>query len=633
LCFRGSSGRRPKYQLTPLQTLLTAVALTGFYTVLCLWIQPNSLRQVLGVNLRQPLLIVLNALPIGLLLLAFTVLFQNVFSAACLTGTFAAALSVANTVKQAVRYEPVMPRDFALLKEAFTAAASYSIQWPVPAIAVTVLAAAIMLLLSLSVGCEDFPAERLKGWGRRLLCAAAPLAVLAALLPTVYASNTIYHSFACSNSSNIPLVFNELGFPYNFCHHFFTYPVDKPEGYSRAEAEAWETGDTPGQGSPVNVIIVMDEAFSDLTDDKAFTYSEADDPLKNLHALRQEDTALSGRLVIPCFAGGTAATEFDVLTGIQGAALSPGTVSPMRAVNRNLDSLFRVFNADGYQTQFLHPGDDWFYNRENVYRWLGAQKSMFIDQMENIRYKGSAYWVEDDYVADLIEAQFEDAVAAGTPLFTYATTIQNHMSYSADKYGSDYRFPPLQTSADLDGDIRTMLEVYVEGTRDADAMLGRLTGYFRNRKEPVVLAFFGDHLPHLGDAYNALGIQLAPDDGGSEAYLRSYEVPYVIWANAAAAEALDWSAAVDSLDLPTDRTLSACFLGSALLELTGRGEESAWFSFSAQLRRELPVLHTPVCRNACGEILTEDELPQEQRALLEKMQKWTYYKMKSKDVK
>ncbi len=630
--YRGSPGRRPKYRLTPLQTLLTAVALTGFYTVLCLWIQPNSLRQVLGVNLRQPLLIVLNALPIGLLLLAFTALFQNVFSAACLTGTFAAVLSVANTVKQAVRYEPVMPRDFALLKEAFTAAASYAIQWPVSAIAVTALAAAAMLLLSLAVGCEAFPAERLRSRGRRLLCAAAPLAVLIALLPTVYASNTVYQSFACSNSSNIPLVFNELGFPYNFCHHFFTFPVDRPEGYSRAEAEAWETGGAPGQGAPVNVVIVMDEAFSDLTDDEAFTYSEADDPLKNLHALRREDTALSGHLVIPCFAGGTAATEFDVLTGIQGAALSPGTVSPMRAVNRNLDSLFRVFNADGYQTQYLHPGDDWFYNRENVCRWLGAQETIFIDQMENVRYKGGGYWVEDDYVAELIEARFEDAVDAGTPLFAYATTIQNHMSYPADKYGPDYRFPPLRTSADLDEAARTALEVYVEGARDADAMLGRLAGYFRGREEPVVLAFFGDHLPYLGDAYNALGIRLAPDDGSSEAYLRSYEVPYVIWANDAAAEALDWSAAVKALDLPPDRTLSACFLGSALLELTGRGEESAWFSFSARLRRELPVLHTPVCRNAYGEILAEEDLPQEQRALLEKMRKWTYYKMKSKDV-
>ena len=34
--------------------------------------------------------------------------------------------------------------------------------------------------------------------------------------------------------------------------------------------------------------------------------------------------------------------------------------------------LFRVFGGDGYHTSFFHPGDDWFYNRENVYRCSGG---------------------------------------------------------------------------------------------------------------------------------------------------------------------------------------------------------------------------------------------------------------------
>ena len=40
-------------------SLLTAVLLAGFYTVICLWCQPNSLRYTLGVLVRQPLLIVM----------------------------------------------------------------------------------------------------------------------------------------------------------------------------------------------------------------------------------------------------------------------------------------------------------------------------------------------------------------------------------------------------------------------------------------------------------------------------------------------------------------------------------------------------------------------------------------------
>ena len=61
---------RPQYRMPLWASLLTAVLLAGFYTIICLWCQPNSLRYTLGVLVRQPLLIVLNALPVGLLILS-----------------------------------------------------------------------------------------------------------------------------------------------------------------------------------------------------------------------------------------------------------------------------------------------------------------------------------------------------------------------------------------------------------------------------------------------------------------------------------------------------------------------------------------------------------------------------------
>ena len=107
-------------------------------------------------------------------------------------------------------------------------------------------------------------------------------------------------------------------------------------------------------------------------------------PSPNLHALQNDPHAISGHVVVPGFAGGTANTEFDVLTGMQTNALSAATTSAFRVVNRNLDSVLRVFGSDGYHTSFFHPGDDWFYNRENVYRWMGAEETVFVDQMEDL---------------------------------------------------------------------------------------------------------------------------------------------------------------------------------------------------------------------------------------------------------
>ena len=408
----------PRRRLSLPLSLLAAVLLAGGITLLALWCQPNSFRGLLSGFLRQPLLIVLNALPVGLLLLAAAALLRNVFFGAALVNLAVCALSIANRVKIEVRDEPVFPRDFALLKEVGSALESYDIHYPAAQIAAVVLATAALLALGVFLGCKPFPVERLRGWGGSLLGAVASLAVLTGLVLTVYASKGLYQSFKVSNAEYVPAVFNDLGFPYAFCHHFTTYLVDRPEGFSRAGAEEWETGDRTGLGKDVSVIMVMNEAFSDITDAPAFPYTEENDPLPNLHALRRDPHALSGHVVVPGFAGGTANTEFDVLTGMQTNALSASTTSAMRAVNRNLDSLFRVFGNDGYETAFCHPGDNWFYNRENVYRWFGAEESLFIGDMEAPEYKGR--WVTDDYTADLIERAFEKARA---PLFHFTTTI------------------------------------------------------------------------------------------------------------------------------------------------------------------------------------------------------------------
>ena len=152
---------------------------------------------------------------------------------------------------------------------------------------------------------------------------------MAGLILTVYASNDLYNSFRVSNAYYIPSVFNELGFPYCFCHQFTTYPVDRPEDFSKSEAAGWETGEQTGLGQDVSIIMVMNEAFSDITDQPMFNWTEETDPLPNLHALQNDPHAVSGHIVVPGFAGGTANTEFDVLTGMQTNALSATTTSAM----------------------------------------------------------------------------------------------------------------------------------------------------------------------------------------------------------------------------------------------------------------------------------------------------------------
>ena len=104
----------------------------------------------------------------------------------------------------------------------------------------------------------------------------------------------------------------------------------------------------------------------------------------------------------------------------------------------------------------------------------------------------------------------------------------------------------------------------------------------------------------------------------------------LIWTNDAGAEALDWEAAVASLDLPADGDLSAAFLGAAVLELTGRTGESPWFDFLNQLRRELPVVQKQAYLPADGTLT--DQLTEEQAAQVLKWRQWSYYKLMYKEI-
>ena len=612
----------PKYRMPLALTLIAAVLLAGCITLLALWCQPNALRSVLVIFKAQPLLIVLNALPVGLLLLIFTCLFRNVWFGGALTNLIVCGFSVANRVKIEVRDEPVFPRDLALLKEVGAIVSDYDIAYPWGAVAIVVLASLVLLAIGLFFKCRPFPVARLRGWLGSLLGILASGAVLVSLIFTVYASNDLYNSFKVSNAYYVPSVFNELGFPYCFCHQFTTYPVDKPDGFSKGQAELWEREAAPqkGEKQPVNVIMIMNEAFSDITDYEAFAFDEANEPLPNLQAMRQDPHAVTGHIVVPNFAAGTANTEFDVMTGIQTNALSATTTSAMRVVNRNLDSLFRVYGENGYHTSYFHPGDNWFYNRENVLAWMGAEETRFTNGMENMETKGR--WVTDQYLVGQIQNEFEETVAGGNTLFHYMTTIQNHMSYTPDKYGEGYSYPDVPLNISVSGHVETLLKVYIEGARDADAMLGQLKEYFSAQEKPVVLVFFGDHLPYLGDnqvGYEELGMAAEP----YWADLASYETPFVIWANDTAFEMLDWSAAAE---LP--ETISASFLGAAVLELTGHSSDSSWFSFLNDLRREFPVVQKNTAVLSDGTVANPVLLDDQPSATLEKWRQWSYYKLK-----
>lgn len=616
-----------------LTAILLGLACSVVVTLFVLWAHPVSVLAMLGKMLRQPLILFLNWLPIALLTAAFAFAFRNVFFSSALVGLIAGVMSIINRVKLTIRGEPFVPRDISLIKEAADAAGSYDMTLPWFQIGCLVVMTAVFIVLGVLLPLkksEDAPKKR--GALVRVMGFVLCLAVLVGAVGLVYSSTDLYNSFETTEPYNLSSVNNELGFVYYFCYHFSTYKIEKPEGFDREEAASWETGyESAPDAADVNVVFVMNEAFSDILNEDVFVFPEGENPMEVYNTLAEGENAWAGHIVVPYFAGGTADTEFDVASGMQTNLLNPAapSLTAFRTVNRDLDSIFRVFGADGYTSCFMHPGQSWFYNRENVYDWFGADESFFVEDFD-AEYKGS--WVTDESVLRELVSRFEEKSAGGGLDFTYAVTIQNHMSYTAEKYG-DYVCPEVETTAELSPEIQTAVNVYAEGIRDANAMLEDLTEFYSAQDEPVLLVFFGDHLPYLGDnrqGYAELGLPAANVSGGEDPFA-AYTAPVLFWCNDAAAEALDFANAIEALDLPADGRISACYLGAAVLELTGRGEVSPWFAFLNEMRRELPVLHNGYYESADGEITTEPTA--EEAALVSRMRCWAYYKLRYGVVK
>lgn len=616
-----------------LTAILLGLACSVVVTLFVLWAHPVSVLAMLGKMLRQPLILFLNWLPIALLTAAFAFAFRNVFFSSALVGLIAGAMSLINRVKLTIRGEPFVPRDISLIKEAADAAGSYDMTLPWFQIGCLVVMTAVFIVLGVLLPLkksEDAPKKR--GALVRVMGFVLCLAVLVGAVGLVYSSTDLYNSFETTEPYNLSSVNNELGFVYYFCYHFSTYKIEKPEGFDREEAASWETGyESAPDAADVNVVFVMNEAFSDILNEDVFVFPEGENPMEVYNTLAEGENAWAGHIVVPYFAGGTADTEFDVASGMQTNLLNPAapSLTAFRTVNRDLDSIFRVFGADGYTSCFMHPGQSWFYNRENVYDWFGADESFFVEDFD-AEYKGS--WVTDESVLRELISRFEEKSAGGGLDFTYAVTIQNHMSYTAEKYG-DYVCPEVETTAELSPEIQTAVNVYAEGIRDANAMLEDLTEFYSEQSEPVLLVFFGDHLPYLGDnrqGYAELGLPAASVTGGEDPFA-AYTAPVLFWCNDAAAEALDFANAIEALDLPADGRISACYLGAVVLELTGRGEVSPWFAFLNEMRRELPVLHNGYYESADGEITTEPTA--EEAALVSRMRCWAYYKLRYGVVK
>lgn len=318
--------------------------------------------------------------------------------------------------------------------------------------------------------------------------------------------------------------------------------VDKPQGYSAKDAqktlESYEKTENTKQDTQdlPNIIVIMDEAFSDLAVIGDLQTNE--DYMPFMHQMQQgQKNTITGYAQVSVCGGNTANSEFEFLTGDTMAFLPSGSIAYQQYVKQDTSSLASYLKGLGYATYAQHPYYASGWDRERVYPLLGFEHMDFIDDYTNVSYVRK-------YISDASDMQHiietYEKKEAGKPAFIFNVTMQNHGGYT-DVYPNFENDIQAQYNSDA-------LNQYLSLIRKTDAALEDLVSYFSKADEKTVIVFFGDHQP--SDAV-ANQIEMAsgvdPSDMNSEQQKKRYQVPYLVWANYDIGEASDQNTSLNYL--------------------------------------------------------------------------------------
>ena len=570
--------------------------------------------------LDKPALFLFNIFPVLLfMLLCYFISGRVIFSVSLSTAVFL-ALAFVDQKKITLRQEPLLPSDLTLAKEVLAIVKNF----PKSQLVLVILGLlAFLVLLAIAF---YFSKNAKPLWKVRLFGALAILVVGYGANALWYTSTALYESYPVMGNPYFQVnQYNSKGLIYSFCHQFNITRVSSPEGYSNAEIEKLEQASlTMEVKNKPHIVMIMGEAFSDLSNNPNLDFTDYRDPLKNFKEMSTSQNGVSGKIVVPGFGGGTSNTEYDVLTACSTRYLN-NPLPSYNFVHQPFDALPRRLQQLGYDTQAIHPGFQWFYNRKNVYPDLGFETTYFLEDSFDLEQQGLGGYVNETATMDKIIDTLDDHIKnEDTPLFSFTVTIQNHGPY-------DNHYGPLpdnfKTDISLTDGEKDLLTQYFKGIIDADTQLGRLKEYAQESAEPIVLVYFGDHLPGFSNGmefFDLLDYPIDPD-GSLEERLALYETPYLIWQNDAAKEQNSIQEAAKKADLPQSGIISAHYLGGLLTELLGMDGISPLYNYVNESRHTLPAGTNNIFVDAQGDY--SDTPNDEQLDIIQIMRKWQYYKL------
>lgn len=494
----------------------------------------------------------------------------------------ALAFGLTNHYVMAFRSTPFVPWDLLSARTAASVAQNYDFTPTPRMIVVTVLFVLLMVAVRIL---RKVPRIKLPiRLGSAVLCGLALCLFVNTLQQETFQNKHYLYPFLFT-----PAYMTKVnGMAVTFAMDLAYVAVDKPEGYSAEEAQKTleqygntdnvfaddeeNTNDSKNRGEDANnkdlpnIIVIMDEAFSDLSVVGDLETNE--DYMPFMHKMQQgADNTITGYAQVSVCGGNTANSEFEFLTGNTMSFLPSGSIPYQQYITKDTPSLASYLASLGYETYAQHPYYASGWNREKVYPLIGFEHLNFIDDYANKTYVRK--YVSDDADMQHIIDTYENK-EDGKPAFIFNVTMQNHGGYT-------------DAFSDLSEDVHAtnynseVLDRYLSLIRLTDQSLEKLVDYFSTVDEKTVIVFFGDHQPSDAVAAQVQDSMLLPGESVPDEQLRKrYLVPYLVWANY-------------DIDGATQQNTSLNYLSAEVLKAAGVPTD-AYQNFLLDLQKSYPVM-------------------------------------------
>jgi len=356
--------------------------------------------------------------------------------------------------------------------------------------------------------------------------------------------------------------------------------LSKPDDYdaktlvSEVE-EVLPSSDTPilkksGEDLPEtpDIIVIMDEAFSDLSVIGDFTTNV--DYMPYLHSMEGADNTVTGYNYVSTIGTGTSNTEYEFLTGNPMAFLPIGANAYQLYENHTQPGLVSSLKAYDYQAYALHTYYRTSWNRVNTYQYMGFDSFTSMEDLTD--YVKLRSYISDEWDFNKIIEMYQERDTS-RPFFLFNVTMQNHSPY-------DLTLDEDVKLMDMEGEY-PLTEQYLSLIKITDDALEDLVSYFRTVDRPVLLLFFGDHQPFIENGFYSEVMGSSLNALSDEDNQKRYITPFFLWAN---------------YDIPEGSIdkISTNYLQDLLLDQTSMNK-TAYSSFRHYAYTKVPVISQLGC--------------------------------------